>query len=352
MYRRALPFFWVALCFVLSGCIGSTYPMHDPIYPTSGENVTYTLEATSGNGVANIKLYETVSSINSAGTVTPGTETLLKEWNLSNKPTSTTVSYTKTNGYSANKLVRYRFLMTNGKNNTRSHYVTFAIRPYPVTDQPAPVFVQGDVDHVFDIVFIPDTDITNMNTFYGHCRKMIKDSVFAEPSIKLWIRQFNFYINPHTGHATDYDRIAIDGSHQVPTNWANLSFAEVKVLMHQNDLRDYASGGLFSTEQQNRGTMMHEGGHAMFELADEYCGGAHWQAAKLPNNWSTLAAAQADAPSRHKTAADARQICSSDAWYKICLDSCQMKTSGLNRNNYDDPCTDRVVYSIVDNAIH
>ncbi len=346
-YQIVLLFFSL----IFTGCTARTLPLHDPIYPGSGENVTYSLEVSSDDGVTNVKLYELISSIDSTGTVSSGTEALLQEWNPAGSPTSATLTYTKTGGYPSNRLVRYRFVVTNGRGRTRSHDVTFATRPYPVADQPAPIYVQGDVDHVFDIVFIPDTDITNMTTFYTNCRGMIKDAVFAEPQVKPWSRQFNFYINPDTGHATDYDRISIDGTHQVPDNWANLSFAEVKVLMHQNNLRDYASGGLFSTEQQNRGTMMHEGGHSMFSLADEYDGGSHWQEATLPNNWSSLAGAQADAPSRHKTAADATQI-GTTGWYKICPINCQMNTSGLNLAGYDAPCDDRVVYSIFDNAVN
>jgi hypothetical protein len=340
-----------ALCIVLAGCAGTASLMHTPIYPASGENVTYTLEVSSGKGVANVKLYELVSSVNAAGTVTPGVETLLQQWNPAGSPTSTTLTCTKTGGYVADRLVRYRCEVKNGAGYSFSRNVTFATRPYPVTGQPAPIYVQGDVDHVFDVIFIPDTDITNMGTFRNECRNMITNAVFAEPYVKIWRNQFNFYINPDTGTATDYDRIAIDGLHQTPANWANLSFAEVKVLMHQNNLRDYASGGLFSTELQNRGTMMHEGGHAMFELADEYAGGAHWQAGTYPNNWSTLAGAQADAPSRHKTATDARQM-GTTGWYKICVDNCQMCVSGLNLSSYDEPCTDRVGYMIVDNAMN
>ncbi|MCJ7662843.1 MAG: hypothetical protein MUO24_01230 [Desulfobacterales bacterium] len=353
--KKTFRFFIVIGLIFVTGCI-NTLPMHNPIYPTNGEDVTYNLNVSVSHGsIKAIKLYETVSSIDAQSTVTPGTESLLQEWNFTDTPNSTSVTFTKTRGYEANKLVQYRFLVKIKRNwiwsTSRSHDVSYATRPYPVPNQPAPVYVQGDVDHVFDVVFIPDTDITNMTTFRTECRNMITDAVFAESTVRNWNRQFNFYINHEPGTATDYDRIATDGLHQTPTNWANLSFAEVKVLMHQNNLRDYAYGGLFSTEMQNRGTMMHEGGHSMFVLADEYPGGAHWQEEEFPNNWSTLASAQADAPHRHKTAVDANEI-GTTGWYKICNDNCQMNVSGLNLSNYDLPCGDRVIYMILDNAMN
>ena len=343
--RDHLVFITFLGCMTLGGCV-TTIPLHDPIYPNASTAISYSLEARSGAGIHRIELYEMVSTIDAAGTVTPGTETRIQEWDFPADPSTVTVNFSQANGYPTNRLVTYRFWVQTGRwwwggRSTRSHDVSFATSPYPVSNQPIPVYAQGDVEKVFDVVFIPDTDITNMVTFRSHVRSMIRDAVFAEPSILPWNTNFNFYINPATGTATDYDRIATDGTHQIPSNWANISFAEAKVLMHQNNLRDYASGGLFSTEQQNRGTMMHEGGHGMFGLADEYDGGVHWEAAELPNNWDTLAGAQTDAPSRGKTASDAREIGTS-GWFKICVDSCQMDTSGLIRNDYDEPDAQRV----------
>jgi hypothetical protein len=338
---------------LLAGCTGIiTVPIHQPIFPASGENITYNLETSSESGIKNIKLYETVSTIDATATITAGTESLIKEWNPAGAPTETTVSFTKA-GFADNSYITYRFWVKNGDNRTRSHTVSFVTRPYPVADHPAPVYAQGDVDHVFDIIFIPDQDITNMNTFRNHCRQMITDAMFSDPSVRKWCRQFNFYINPDTGRATDYDdyMAGTDVLHEVPANWANCTFAEGKILMHRLDLRDYASGGLYSTEQQNRGTILHEGGHGLFDLADEYPGGVHWQEEHFPNNWDTLAGAQADAPDRHKTAADAREMGTS-GWFKICDDNCNMLTTGLAATFYDEPCGDRVTYMVLDNALN
>lgn len=350
--KRYYKIIMLLLSLLVFGCSHgyiTTEPIHEPIYPAAGESVTYTLDMSSAQGISNVKLFETVSSVSATGTVTAGTETLVNEWNPSGSPNTLTVNFTQP-GYSANKLITYRFHVTNGSGGTRNHEVTYAIRPYPVANQPAPVFVQGDVDDVFDAVFIPDSDISNMATFRSNCRNMILNTVFREPTMKFFCRSFNFYINPLTGTATDYDRISTDGYHQLPANMANLNFAEAVVLMHQNNLRDYAFNGVFSTEMDKPQTFIHEGGHAMFNLADEYSGGAHWQETTLPNNWSSLAGAQADAPGRHKTAADAVQM-GTTGWHKICDATCPMISGGALLFDYEDPCADRVIYSIIDNAI-
>ncbi len=321
--------------------------MHDPVYPSNGQSVTYTCERLSLGGITSAKLYETVATVNSSGTITSaGTETLINSWSSP----SGDLSYTKSSGYSSNRLVTYRFEVITA-DGTKNFRVTYAVRPYPVSDMPAPVYCQGDPDDVMDVVFIPDNDISNMSTFRTNVKGAIRESFFDETSLQVWRRQFNFYINPDRGTATDYDRISIDGLHQTPSNYANLSFAEGKVLMHQGNLRDYASGGLFSTEMQNRGTILHECGHALFGLADEYCGGSHWQATDFPNNWSSLAGAQAAAASNGKTNADARQMCAT-GWYKLCYDTCQMLTTGINHTSFDRPCKARIDYVILDNAIN
>lgn len=326
-----------------------TIAMHEPIYPTGSQAVTYTLTKATSGDINSAKLYETVSTINSSGTVTSaGTESLINSWTSP----SGDLTFSKSSGYGTNKLVTYRFEVTT-PDQTKNFRVTFATRPYPVANMAAPVYTQGDPDDVFDLIFIPDTDISDMNDFYDNCRGAILESFFDEEKLRFWRRQFNFYINPLKGTATDYDNIATDGQHQVPSNNANLTWAEGRVLMHEDNLRDYASGGLFSTEMQNRGTILHECGHAWFDLADEYGGGVHWEEDDFPNNWPSLSDAQAAGSDYGscKSSADAVQMGSS-GWYKLCIDNCQMNTTGLNHTSYDCPCQYRINFAILDNAIN
>jgi hypothetical protein len=324
-----------------------TLVLHNPIFPSGSQAVTYTAERVTDGSITTAKLYETVNTINSSGSVTSaGTETLLQTWN---NP-SGDLTFTKPSGHGDNKLVTYRWVFTT-PDQTKSFNVTYATRPYPVTNMPAPVYAQGDPDDVFDMVFIPDTDITNINTFYNHCRGAIRESFFDEPHTQFWRRQYNFYINAERGHATDYDRRGIDGPHQPPSNNAYLSFTEGRVIMHQNELRDWATGGIFSTEMENRGTILHEAGHSLYDLRDEYALANHSQQAKFPNNWSTLAGAQADASDYGdcKEASDAVEMGSS-GWYHLCVSNCQMVTTGLNHTEYDCPCKSRITYVVFDNA--
>ncbi len=118
--------------------------------------------------------------------------------------------------------------------------------------------------------------------------------------------------------------------------------------MHENEFRDHTIGTLFSTEQQNRGTMLHEAGHALFGLADEYRGGGHWEAQILPNNWRNRKDARNDAPQRHKQPQDVKRV-QRDV-FKICDNNGQMNNSGVTITGYDLPCRDRVKFTIEVNA--
>jgi len=86
---------------------------------------------------------------------------------------------------------------------------------------------------------------------------------------------------------------------------ANLSaVGDTIAFLHQTDLRDYRSGNRMSSEIDYDKTLIHESGHALFNLMDEYCcDSSYSQQDCVPNIWSSLAACQADAPNLGYTAA-------------------------------------------------
>ncbi|GAB3979028.1 hypothetical protein GCM10028806_43450 [Spirosoma terrae] len=322
-----------------------TFAVHAPIFPSNTERVTYTLRRIEGD-VEVVRLFESVQTINSAGTTSaPSAEVLLKTWN-SPSASSFPLTFTRSTGYGSNRLVTYRFEVVGSKNNYQ-HRITFATRPYPVPNQAAPVYVVGDVNKIMNLVFIPDTDMASDLTTFRNAVKTDIDEVFHEED---WIRRFrssyNFFINPATGHAHDYDTETRD--HELPSNWDNLSFAQGKVILHSRSIRDFnePDKNLFSAEHYVKGTLLHESGHCFYRLADEYGGGVHWQEAELPNNWSTLIACRNDAAGRGMTTADAHQMGTS-GWYKLCPASCVMESSGAAMHPYEKPCRDRILYALL-----
>ena len=335
----------IVTLFLFSSCKQSpeTFAIHSPVYPSSTAAVTYTLHKLNGS-VESVKLYVSTSNVDASGNLSgTTTESLVKTWD---SPSSFPLSFTSSSGYGANKLVTYHFEI-KGNNKTYNHRISFATNPYPVANVPAPVYTVGEADRVMNVVFIPDTDISNnMNTFYTHVGRDIDSAFHREDWIRRFPYSYNFYINPFTGHAGDYDA---GTAHTLPSNSANLSFAQANIILHSGNWRDFRSGNYIGTEYYNRGTILHETGHALYNMADEYVGGSHWQNADLPNTWSSLSGAQTAASGVGKNSSDAVKI-GSDPWWKLCNGQCMMLNTGLTIFPYDKPCQNRILFSLLQRA--
>jgi hypothetical protein len=364
-----------ALTLVVSGCGGTPVclPMHDPIHPGHGQAVTYTLERISGPRPVIVQFRERIFAVDSRGRKSPeGSVTRRKTWFFP----GACIRYTRTGGFPAHSIVSYRFVVRNWKGlwpwaEVAVEEVAFATRPYrgrapgalqdgndPAGVLPAPVYVVADSAGAFDIVLIPDRDNEGAfkDAFLDSCRGMIRGAFLDEPCTRSFRRSFNFYINPLSGEASPWvaDSRPGQGSHAtsqrphvLPDNRENLSFAEAKVLMHRKELWDWAAAGrVYSTENGKYGTMLHEAGHALFGLADEYSGGENeCQGAEFPNTWGNGVDANACAVARGKPHNSALLI-GEGPWWKLCADQCQMFTSGKCRTAYDRPCQDRVEWEV------
>lgn len=321
-----------------------TFAIHSPIYPSGTEAVSFTLRKIDGN-VSEVKLFEFVADINSQGTLSATTpEREIQSWSSPGFP----LTFNRSSGYGTNKFVTYRF-QVKGNNKTYNHRISFATRPYPVPNQAAPVYVVGNQDNVMNLVFIPDTSMNSrMPLFYNSVGSQIDSTFHQEDWVRRFRSSYNFYINPRTAIARDF------GSglpHVLPTNSSELSFAQGKVILHFHDIRDQAGGGYFSAEYYVRGTMLHESGHSLYRLADEYDANdaSHWEESQFPNNWASQSNAEAAAPGYNKTAADVRKMGSQD-WYRLCYNQCPMRSSGDNIKHYDQPCKTRILHTLLQRA--
>jgi len=364
MLRFLIVILIAGFLFMLTGCsFFFNKPMHEPIYPSSNQAVTYTFEVLSANPIKEIKLFETASKIDAKANKTPGKRLLKKSWKMSGKTTSETVKYINTSGYAKNQLITYEFEVLDNQGYSGLSKVDFAIRPYPVPGHAAPIYVQGDPNRLLDFVFIRDDRLktaAQQQAFRQSCKKMITDAIINIDSlsssgkeIHLFSSAYNFYINPDPGHASSYNPPSLNPPHTQPKNWKNISFAEVKAILHNEKLIDWSmyGSGPFSSHMNNPGTMRHESGHKAFNLADEYCcNGGYYSVPPYPNLWNSEAKAKAAAPDRGKSTSDVRQLKSGSnkvKWWKICADSCQMN-NGFILRSFDDPDLDRIRYVIID----
>ncbi|QLJ52510.1 MAG: hypothetical protein Sv326_0335 [Candidatus Fermentimicrarchaeum limneticum] len=158
-----------------------------------------------------------------------------------------------------------------------------------------PLVRNNEPDHAIDVVFIPTREYEgNMSGFVSDVENMIQNGYFAERTINASKHYMNFYYTTKFGSLHKEGNGDCDWS--APSNWDDgCSHAEGAVIVHQVGCRDYASGNVFSTEYYSLDTLVHESGHGLFGVADEYCCDSHyWQPDPNPNIYSSLSNCKSD----------------------------------------------------------
>lgn len=128
-----------------------------------------------------------------------------------------------------------------------------------------------------NIVFVPDTSYgdlgvqANLQRFYDDIEEVIEEGYWQNNAYWVNLARFNYYY------------MTVGGSAAPPTNgicpnvtWpaqiaTDAAFADLVLLLHPNELRDCRWGNKATSEPTSFRTVVHESGHALFNLPDEYC---------------------------------------------------------------------------------
>ncbi len=134
-----------------------------------------------------------------------------------------------------------------------------------------PIIKHGGSYARIDIFLIPSTEYANMREFREDAMGVIEDSYFAHSTIHAKRRAFNFWYTPFPENVS----VQPDDDCEWPI-WAEFALksrcpqADIGAIIHMADCTDYSLGGVFSSEFDSVGTFLHESGHGVFGLADEY----------------------------------------------------------------------------------
>lgn len=166
---------------------------------------------------------------------------------------------------------------------------------------------RGQADAI-DVCFVPDVDYGgDMNRFRGDVWDKIYNRMFDNAAIEPHRHKYNFYIATMPGTTTDCATIPL-AVRRAGT------FYDAFALLHTTDLTDCSDSGGFGAEGDNTKTFMHEAGHGIYGLADEYEGPtAYHQPNPYPNIWSTEAQCRADAPTFGGNPDECNQFCDDSA---------------------------------------
>jgi hypothetical protein len=144
-----------------------------------------------------------------------------------------------------------------------------------------------------DILFVPDGDYNgNLNEFIWDMDAAIQNAYWASPTILAERDKFNFYYYRENASA---NRTEKNGS------WSCRPVADARAMtldcgfrpesigiIHKGDCRDSAMRNppMFTTEPGSSRTMIHELGHSLFGLSDEYCCDTGYMfPERYPNIW-------------------------------------------------------------------
>lgn len=149
---------------------------------------------------------------------------------------------------------------------------------------------------------------------------------------------FNLWAGPFGANAEGCTRTFLGDTQPVS------AVMDGSAILHRNAFRDCASisiggaGSVQATEADPAWILVHESGHFLFGLSDEYDGGGYIASMPCNNVYATLQACQSAAPGNGATAAQCQQIGATGFW-RIATANETMADRVLVSNFRDDSAT-------------
>lgn len=199
----------------------------------------------------------------------------------------------------------------------------------------------------FDLVFVPDVDYgsaadidTWLPDFIDDIQDQIDQRLDAAAPVTGNMNAFNFYYTKMQGNA------ATD-PHTLPTDITRVSpFADAYSILHNATFGDWTQWGppiTFGAEGAVGRSFIHEAGHGVFGLADEYddapaCTTGRFEPSNMPNVWATEASGRADATNEGWDPDDIWQFTTcAGGWWKLGTTQFIMFDGNFFANGWGDP---------------
>jgi hypothetical protein len=258
--------------------------LHSPVVAKSSEQVTFTAEVKSVAGPVEVQILVNNSVVQTCSNLTNGD----------------TCSYTG-GPYTTyqNTTVSYLARITDSANHTADKgYYYFAVTDdnYAWTRPYMPARKSGDNSDKIVFLFHMADDYPSLDEFIDD----VEDKMYAVFNPQDIIEEtgnfeaFNFYV-----YSKPADASSCPGTPHADTD-GDIDWRDVDAILHPANMADCANVTLrrFTAEGSNTKAFLHESGHAVFGLADEYdssnCSTYYFQASTEPNIWSNEASCQAE----------------------------------------------------------
>ncbi len=224
---------------------------------------------------------------------------------------------------------------------------------------PVPTRSIGSHTDRIDVIFVPEDDYgtpanidTWLPTFIQDVQNQIDQRLDAAAPVTGNLDSFNFYYTRTQG--------GIGASHNLPAEITRVApWADAYAILHTATFGDWTQWGppvTFSAEGAVGRSFIHEAGHGLFGMADEYddapaCITARFEPNPFPNVWDTQADCRADVTSEGWGNPDDCWMfttCTSD-WWKFTTDLFIMQDGNFFANGWGQPASRRIQWNLDNN---
>jgi hypothetical protein len=259
----------------LAGCTTDIQVTHAPLVARSNDSIAFTATAITNTVPDSIEIQLLVNAV-------------LVKTCKSSPCTYTGGPYTtRQNGflnYAANIKANYTVF---GKQFTQSNVdgyyftgITDANYNWNSSDVLYARYRGATADHE-DLVFHMADDYTangqTFTDFVGDATDKVQDVYGAQDIVETNLDKFNFWVYKNQGDESDCGRVHADAN-------ADMPWRDDDAVLHFTNLQDCTNPGLshFSAEGSNTKAFLHESGHAVFGLGDEYDGPTEYSIVQSP----------------------------------------------------------------------
>jgi hypothetical protein len=165
-----------------------------------------------------------------------------------------------------------------------------------------PLRIAGSDADKIDVVFVPDADYGgDMTQFTRNVQDTIVNAYYRNDAIEQNRSKFNFYYLDDPADASGYPACGFTPPLGSCEDFQDATpFADSIAIVHKTEFRDWSDTKcerrVFLSEPTSYRTFVHESGHSVFGLKDEYCCDSHYaQQEVLPNIWSSRENCRTDA---------------------------------------------------------
>ncbi len=281
----------------LNGPAAVTDWMHAPLRAGTGEPVSFTVQAKSTTGIKKVELflyeyqlYKNQRNLPSQRARVGGIAGKARTWDYKEPVSSVTLEHAHGLGFSKHSRVEYIWRITNSEGEITDRFAMFDAGESPWPEDKVLLYSasRSPMSELIDIAFFRDEDYKDSIAVYNHdLEGMVKNGFFGSELISRNRNHWAFYT---TDRKADGKAIANDVGNDalIPEFLKDFSIPGIDAfcLMHREEYTDRSlllenfhtlSNNMFSAEAYNWGTAVHECGHAIFHLSDEYTGCACFQ---------------------------------------------------------------------------